>query len=97
MRVFQDSEGREIRLTDERNAHIVTRHPEVFEIEGAIELTLSAPDFVRQSRYDIETAIYYRFFQGLETSGAWVRVVVALKDDDAFILTAMTTRRIQLG
>ena len=94
MRLFQDSEGREIRLTDERNTHILTRHPEVFEIEDAIELTLSAPDFTEQSSFDIETAIYYRFFQGLETGSRWVRVVVALKDDDAFILTAMTTRRI---
>lgn len=94
MQVFQDSDGREIRLTDERYTHIMARHPEVFEIEGAIALTLSAPDFVEPSRYDTETAIFFRSFQGPEVSSRWVRVVVALKDDDAFILTALTTRSI---
>ena len=85
MSVYTDYEGNEIRLTDERVRHIKQRHARVFDIPGAIELTLADPDFVEQSRYGSRE--YHRYF---ENSNRWVMVVVAFRSDDAFILTART-------
>jgi hypothetical protein len=42
VKVLNDYEGRSIRLTDERLAHIL-EHPEMVGLEAAIEETVEAP------------------------------------------------------
>lgn len=48
MKVLKDHEGRPVRLTDERLAHIL-EHPEMQGMEGPIEETVRAPERVLES------------------------------------------------
>ena len=47
MEVYRDCFGREVRLTDERKAHIL-EHPEMAGFVGEIGKVLSVPALVRQ-------------------------------------------------
>ena len=90
MQVFRDYEGREIRLTNERMAHVAQRHRELLRIENAIGDTLAKPDTFL---YD-EAIIYCRQYAGVHID-TWVLVVVAIMPDDAFILTAYTAKSLE--
>jgi hypothetical protein len=61
---------REVRLTDERLAHI-HEHAEMTGLDAAIAETLSAPRLVIQSLSDPTAALNYRFTlaRGLATNG----------------------------
>ena len=61
MKVLHDLDGLAIRLTDERRDHIL-EHPEMAEMEAAIEETLLEPERVVQSISDPEVHLYYRFY-----------------------------------
>ena len=79
----------QIRLTDERlRDHIEAIHPDILRIENAIPRTLAAPDFTRIDSDDDEVRLYYKRFRAI-----WVVAAVAFKLNDAFVLTAYTTRR----
>ena len=54
MQVFRDYEGREIRLTNERMAHVAQRHRELLRIENAIGDTLAKPDTFLYDELDDE-------------------------------------------
>ena len=49
MKVLTDYEGRAVRLTDERLAHIL-EHPEMVGMEDKIEETLATPERVIESQ-----------------------------------------------
>ena len=90
MQIFIDFEGNAIRLTDERlYGHIITEHPGLLSIRNAIHQTLADPDVVLNDIDDVEVKLYYRRF-----SRRICVVAVAFKNDDAFVLTSYTTRRI---
>jgi len=59
MKILSDHEGRAIRLTDERLAHIL-EHPEMAGREAAVEETLAHPERVVQSFSDPQAHLYYR-------------------------------------
>jgi hypothetical protein len=61
MRLLHDFQGLAIRLTDERLGHIL-EHPEMMEMEPAIEETLRTPERVVQSLSDPAVHLYYRFY-----------------------------------
>lgn len=87
--MLTDYNGNQIRLTDERlHDHIGIRHPEVLQIENAIPQALENPDFTQIDRDDDEVRLYFKRFEA-----NWVVVAVAFKQNDAFVLTAYTTRR----
>lgn len=89
MRFYEDHLGNSVRLTDERlYGHIAPAHPEVLRIENSISETLSNPDFVQPDMDDDEVRLHYKRF-----GRVWVIVAVAVKPDDAFILTAYTSTR----
>ena len=56
MKVLTDYEGRPVRLTDERLAHIL-EHPEMAGMEDRIEQTLAAPERVIESLSDPEARL----------------------------------------
>ena len=87
MKVFNDYEGRAVRLTDERLAHILG-HPEMVGMEGKIEETLTNPERVIESLSDLEARLYYRFYVGTRVGDKHLCVVVKLAQNDAFILIA---------
>jgi len=63
MRILRDFQGLEVRLTDERLAHIL-EHPEMMGSEAAIKNTLAYPERVVESLFDSEIRLYYRFYRG---------------------------------
>jgi hypothetical protein len=96
MAVLTDFEGRSVRLTDERWAHI-SEHPEMAGMRGAVEETLHHPETVVQSLSDVEARLYYRFYARTVAGGKLLCVVVKLRDDDAFVVTAYLTDRVKRG
>ena len=58
MKTLMDYQGVRVRLTDERLNHIL-EHPEMVNMESAIEETLSMPELVIRSRTDEMTNLNY--------------------------------------
>ena len=96
MRWLRDYDGRRIRLTNERLAHIL-EHPEMNGMEPAIEETLVRPERVVQSVSDPEANLYYRYYIGTVVGGKLLCVVVRIAEADAFVLTAYLTDRVKRG
>jgi phage-Barnase-EndoU-ColicinE5/D-RelE like nuclease2 len=96
MKILRDHTGLAIRLTDERLTHIL-EHPEMKEMEKAIEETLLRPERVVESFSDPQARLYYRFYFGTLVGDKYVCVIVKVSSDDAFVLTAYLTDRIKRG
>ena len=96
MKVLKDYFGRSVRLTDERLRHIL-EHPEMADMESAMEATLREPEKVIQSRTDESVALCYRSYYGTIVGDKWLCVVVKYMDDDAFIITAYLTDTVKQG
>lgn len=87
MRTFRDYEGRSIRLTDERLAHIL-EHPEMHGMADRIGETLLRPERVLESLSDPQARLYYRMYVATRVGDKHLCVVVKMADNDAFVLTA---------
>ena len=97
MKVLHDYQGRAIRLTDERLAHIL-EHPEMAGMENAIEEVLLAPETVVQSLSDFQAHLYYRYYSGTRVGDKFLCVVVKrVSAADAFVLTAYLTDKVKKG
>lgn len=96
MKVLRDYDGRTVRLTDERLAHIL-QHPEMADMESAIEETLEKPTAVMQSLSDPSALLHYRFYIGTKVGDKFLCVIVKVSGDDAFVLTAYLTDKIKKG
>jgi hypothetical protein len=96
MIVMRDFQGMEVRLTDERLAHIL-EHPEMAGSEAAIEETLRIPERVLESLFDSETRLYYRFYRETIVGAKYLCVVVKMTQGDAFVLTAYLTDSVKRG
>jgi len=87
MQFLTDYEGKRIRLTDERLAHIL-EHPEMRGMEDWITQTLRNPETVLESLSDPQARLYYRFHVGTRVGDKHLCVAVKLEQNDAFVLTA---------
>lgn len=87
MQILKDYEGRAIRLTDERLAHIL-EHPEMQGMEVRIAETLLRPERVLESISDSNARLYYRMYVATRAGDKHLCVVVKMADNDAFVLTA---------
>ena len=96
MNILCDFEGRAIRLTDERLAHIL-EHPEMADLDPKIQATLAAPQSIVQSTSDDEARLYYRFYTGTKVGDKFLCVVVKVLPDDAFVITAYLTDTVKRG
>ena len=96
MRVLHDYQGMAIRLTEERLAHIL-EHPEMAGLEGAIEGTLARPEAVLLSYSDPSAPLYYRLYLGTRVGDKFLCIVVKVREEDAFVLTAYLTDKIKRG
>lgn len=86
---FKSSLG-EIELTEERERHIFQFHPEVRKYRMHFAKTLSAPDFIRRSKFDTAVLIFYRLLQTKK-----YLVIVVKTNKRSFVLTAYVTDKIQ--
>jgi hypothetical protein len=78
MKVFKDYQGTEVRLTNERLAHILERHTELTGLEAAIGETIEAPNTVVQSTTNPNTRLYYRWYEHTSAGANYLCVMVAL-------------------
>ena len=90
MKTLVDFQGRPVRLTDERQQHIL-EHPEMAGMESALEETLRDPQLVIRSRTDETATLSYRYYLRTLVGGRWLCVVVKYNEADAFVLTAYLT------
>ncbi len=96
MRTLEDRFGREVRLTDERLAHILG-HPEMRTLEEEIGRVLRWPALVRRSRSDENVWLFYDFRDNTLVCGKWLCVVVKYAATGAFVVTAYLTDRPKAG
>lgn len=96
MKLLKDYQGRNVRLTDERLAHIL-EHPELAGLEAALEETLRMPQWVIQSGTDPAAELSYRYYLGTRVGDKWLCVVVKYDANDAFVLTAYLTDKPKKG
>jgi len=96
MKMLKDYQGRDVRLTDERLRHIL-EHPEMANLEAALEETLLRPQYVIQSQVDSATELSYRFYIGTQVGDKWLCVVVKYVPNDAFAVTGYLTDRVKRG
>jgi hypothetical protein len=96
MRVIQDYQGKPVRLTDERLNHI-KEHPEMVNMDSALEETLTAPQLVIRSVTDDSAKLNYRYYYGTMVGDKWLCVVVKYQTDDAYVLTAYLTDKPKKG
>jgi hypothetical protein len=91
-----DCFDREVRLTDERLAHILER-AEMQNMREEIIRTLQAPAEVRVSRSDLRVRLFYEFYSRTLVGDKWLCVVVKYLTDDAFVITAYLTDKLKPG
>lgn len=96
MKILKDYRRLAIRLTDERLTHIL-EHPEMAGLKDAITETLANPERVVQSISDEQARLYYRFYTGTHAGDKYLCIVVKVKEDDAFVLTAYLTDTVKKG
>ena len=96
MKTFNDCFGKQVRLTDERLAHIL-EHVEMTGLAAEVERVLQHPQFVRQSRSDDAVRLFYEFYAQTIVGGKWLCVVVKYDKNDAFVVTAYLTDKPKAG
>lgn len=96
MRVLTDYTGRQIRLTDERVAHVL-EHREMVGLDDGIAETLAEPAWVVESKSDATVHLFYRYYRRTRVGGKWLCVVVKVGHRDPFVVTAYLTDKIKQG
>ena len=96
MRILRDFRNRSVRLTQERLAHVL-EHPEMEGMAEAIARVLAMPERVIQSLNDVQAHLYYRYFFDTLLGDKYLCVVVKIRENDAFVLTAYLTDTIKKG
>ena len=96
MKILSDCFGHQVRLTDERLAHILD-HPEMQALGAEVERTLRQPQLVRRSRSDQAVRLFYEFYTQTIVGGKWLCVVVKYAENDAFVVTAYLTDKPKAG
>jgi hypothetical protein len=97
MKWFEDFYKRKIRLTDERLEHIEIDHPEMFGQIDKIRETLSNPETIVKSRTDAEVELFYRYYSVASVGAKYMCVVIKVKGEDYFMITAYFTEVIKKG
>jgi hypothetical protein len=97
MQWFRDYQGREVRLTDERLAHILEGHPELIGFESAIRETIVEPDTVAQSTTNPIARLYYRWYEHTSAGANYLCVVIIMLENDAFVASAYLRGHIRRG
>ncbi len=96
--ILEDIFGRRIRLTNERIAHIIGRHPYMVGLWREVAETLREAEEIRRSKSDPESVrLYHKWYYGTIEGDKWVCVVVKVLPNDAFIMTSYVTPEVEGG
>ena len=63
MRIFEDNQGRLVRLTDERLEHLESQHPEMVGQLNRILETLKVSDKIIRSKIDKTVELFYKHYK----------------------------------
>ena len=96
MKIFKDYAARKIRLTDNRQAHILTR-PELGGQEDKISETLLIPDMIKKSKHDPAVLLYYKLYAKTPVTRKYLMVAVKVENGEGFILTSFFTDKTKVG
>jgi len=69
----------------------------MLELRGAVAETLREPEAVIKSASDSSARLYYRFYHRTMVGGKHLCVVVKVRHEDAFVVTAYLTDRVKKG
>ena len=95
---LQDKDGRKVRLTQERLAHLESAHPEMRGQRDRIKDTLRQPEQVVRSKSDAQVALFYRLYPSTPVTTKYLCVVVkSLSDENTFLVTAYFTNKPKRG
>lgn len=97
MTEYEDVRGRSLRLTEEREDHIRTAHPELTDLPEFLAPTIRAPDLIVRSRTDETVELFYRSFETTPVTNKHLCAVVKTVVEDPFIITAYFTDSIKRG
>ena len=93
---FRDYQNRQIRLTDERLAHLETDHPEMRGQASRIAETLADPDRIIHSVTDANVELIYKLYTSTPVTRKSHCVVKVLPEDN-FIITTYYTDTVKKG
>jgi hypothetical protein len=89
--------GGEVELTDEREQHISTTHPDLLpNYLSQLEETLADPDQVRRSTRMEDALLFSKRFEAIK-GGKHIVVVVVTEQARHWIITAYLARRLTGG
>jgi len=97
MSTFQDRSNRIIRLTDERQTHLETAHPEMRNQLPRIADTLKEPEKVLRSRTDPQVELFYKWYPTSPVTSKFLCGVVKAIPHAPFMLTAYYTDTVKQG
>jgi len=76
MKILNDVYKRRVRLTDERQKHFVSDHPEMKGQIEKLKQTLRDPEKVVRSRTDSQVELFYRHYDSTPVTQKYLCVVV---------------------
>jgi hypothetical protein len=85
--------GLSVRTTDTYWQKLVTKHPDIAELEELVQQALRSPDVVRQSSRDDAVLLFY----GLRQPKRWVVAVARRLNGEGYLITAYQTDAIKEG
>lgn len=93
---FRDCFGRVIRLTSEREAHIL-KHAELQGQMGKLREVLREPDVIVKSLRDPDVHLYHKHYAATPVTEKYLLVAIKVRERDAFIITAFFTDTVKKG
>lgn len=84
-------------VKQERRRHLEGNHPEMFGQLQRIQDVLLNPDRIMRSRSDPEVELFYRDYEQTPVSHKFLCVVVKVRPDDLFMVTAYFTDSVKKG
>jgi hypothetical protein len=96
VQVLREATGLNVRLTDERLAHILD-HREMEGTAPALARTLQEPTHIVESTSDASDRLYYRPYSHPHLGDKLLCVVVKVLLKDTFIITAYLTDMVKRG
>lgn len=97
MKKYIDCNKRRIRLTKEREEHILDDHPEMNGQIDKVRETLEMPDTLIRSKTDKNVELFYKNYKSTPVTNKFLCVVVKVLEEDLFIITTYFTDTIKKG
>jgi hypothetical protein len=94
--ILTDHQGRTIRLTAERQMHIL-EHPELEDQLDRLKETIAQPSVIIATAADETVHVYHRHYASTPVSSKYLLVAVKILETDAFVRTAFFSSRQKQG